>query len=197
MPRKVVSKANKSEIVHASNERNQPPDERECGCVTNVYCGEQEEEKKDCYCCHKMVETCTFDIYMTRVRVVDNKWLDGKAELMITGYANGQSAVFPGMGTWIVLHKKWGWRNIRKRITSITLEKGTSRVIYISADAIEVDGWLGAKWEIGSGDAKFLNVQCGQQTGVNYILVDIMRAFGGAGVTCTIEIEFAAFQVTA
>jgi len=196
MPAKLIKAtqtAKPKEVLSKINEKYHEKDK----CITNVYCGPHEEEK-DCHgmCCHKYVETCTFDVYMTRVRVTFNNWADGKAELMITGYANGQSALIPGMGSWIVLSQNWGWRNFNKRITSITLEKGTSRAVAISADAIEVDGWLGGRWEIGSGPVKFLDLQCGQQTGANTIEVEIRKATKPAPLTCKIEIEFMAFQVT-
>jgi hypothetical protein len=174
----------------AGNERCQ---EQEKQCVTNVYCGQKEKEKHSCCCCcPPPVETCTFDIYMTRVRLTDTNLADGKGELILTGYANGQSKVFPGSGTWIVLAKNWGWRYINAKITDVTIPKGTSWVVPIGLEAIEAEGWLGGRWEFGAGPLKFLTCQCGQQSGAEYIEAELKKPTVGADTRAKVEVEFLA-----
>jgi len=117
---------------------------------------------------------------------------------MITGYANGQCAVFPGNGLWVQLHKKWGWRIINKRIANVTFEKGTTRVVSVMADAIEADTFAAGSWEMGSGCCGFLTLKSGQQVGAEYVNVDLRRVkdINAGTVSAKIEIEFMAFEVT-
>jgi hypothetical protein len=184
-------------------------EETKTHCVTNVCCCCGHDHHDEChknevkcgYSVQKNIETCTFDIYMTRVRTFENK--DGKAELMITGYANGQSGVFPGMGSWFVTSESWVWTNINKRIASITIEKGTKRIVRVDADAIECRGGIGeGTWELGSGSGeptapeKSLTLESGMPTSPAWVEVHIHKPTVAGGITCKVAIEFEAFQVT-
>lgn len=188
-----------------TNQKDTKCDDSKSHCVTNVCCcGHHDHHHDDHNHCNynlqKNIETCTFDIYMTRVRCFENK--DGKAELMVAGYANGQSGVFPGLGSWFVTSESWVWTNINKKITSITIEKGTKRQVRVDADAIECDGFLGGNWELGSGsgapndDEKFLVLEAGMPTSPAWVEVHIHKPTVGGGIRCKVAIEFEAFQVT-
>ncbi len=179
-----------------TDRKEKPKEDKKCyegACEVNVH-QHCEEDKQHCFILQKKQETCTFEIYMTRCRLRETNWADQKAELMITGYANGRSAVIPGNGLWLVLHKKWEWRTINKLITRIEVKKDTQRSVTVFADVIECENWLGGKWEMGSGGPSFLNLQCGQQSGAVYVVVECKKP--GGDITAKVEIEFMAFQVT-
>jgi hypothetical protein len=174
-----------------------PPGER--GCTTIVNCCDEHppkhlivQEKKHC---------CCFEVFMTRCRVVKQTLFDGKAELMLTGYANEQQATFPGMGLWFVHHKKWGWRNIHKRVGRYCFEKGQKLPVYLLLDAIEVDVSAAGAWEIGSNEnqpSTTISLECGVGTTTATLSVNTHRVKNAlaATTTCTIEVEFAAFEVS-
>lgn len=192
------------ETVKNTNQKDTKCDDSKTQCVTNVCCcGHHDHHHEDQVRCNyslqKNIETCTFDIYMTRVRVYENK--DGDAELIVAGYANGQCSVFPGLGSWFTTAISWVWTNINRKITSITIEKGTKRLVRVDADAIEVDGFLGGNWEFGSGSGaptdpeKYLMLEAGKPTSPTWVEVHIHRPSNGE-ITCKLVIEFEAFQVT-
>jgi len=174
--------------------------EPECGCSVIVNCEPAREPERVCVpcCAPPAKEIARFEVYMSRLRVLENREAAGKAELMITGYANGQCAVFPGNGLWVQLHKKWGWRIINKRIANVTFEKGATRVVSVMADAIEADTFAAGSWEMGSGCCGFLTLKSGQQVGAEYVNVDLHRVkdINAGTVSAKIEIEFMAFEVT-
>lgn len=164
--------------------------------IINVNCGGQTSEQRECNrkCCPKC---CYFDIYMSRVRATSNN--DGYSECMLTGYANGYTATFPGMGSWFIIHKRWGWRNINKFIVRVCMEQGkTQGTVSVTADAIEVDRWLGGNWECGSSEvSKILTLQCGQVSEPQIIKVECKKVKNAqAGVvTSVFEVEFIAYPV--
>lgn len=164
--------------------------------VINVNCGGNNEQQKDCNkkCCPKC---CYFDIYMSRVRATQNN--DGYSECMLTGYANGYSAPFPGMGSWFIIHKKWGWRNINKFIVRVCMEQGKNTgSVSVTADAIEVDRMLGGNWECGSSEvSKILTLQCGQVSEPQIITVQCKKVknISAGNVTSIFDVEFIAYPV--
>ncbi len=173
-------------------------DQEEGGCHVVQNCGCKDDCEKRCICVPAK-DVVTFEVYMRRCRVVKNDLFDAGAELMLTGYAGGQSAVFPGMGCWFFIHKKWDWRTINKLVARFDVEKGTKRAIPVMADAIEADRGGGGNWEMGSGtNLPTLILEPGVQTGAEVVSVECKRVklFPG-NVTAVIEVEFVAVQVTA
>jgi len=157
----------------------------------NCCCGSSEN-----YILKKEDRCCQFDIVMTRMRVLENK--DGKAELMICGYANDQQAVFPGLGLWVVHHKKWGWRNIQKRIASFCVPEDGQMVVRLNADAIEAGTALEGNFEIGSSeDPKNLTLTCGSSE-VQTLIVDVkgVKNTNAGNIKAKIEIEFMSVQTS-
>lgn len=179
-------------------------------CICCCCCGHEHDRNHDCGCDHnehhghhdinysvqRVVETCTFEIFMTRIKAGKNDWFDGKTELMITGYADGVSSVFPGMSTWFTITENWDWVNIYKKVATITIQKGSQRQIAINADAIECDGWGAGRWEIGSGRPELLTIECGELTGAAYVHVNIHKPTRNAPKSTEVDIEFRAFQIT-
>ncbi len=182
----------------AQEDLNAPTQEKrhEKQCVTNVYCGGEEKEKKLCCCCCPEEPSCTWDIYMTRVMVVENQFLDAKAEFMITAYADGQSAVFPGNATWCVASKHWGWVNALKRITSIKIKAGESYNVAVRCDIDEIDVVAGGSLELGSSDIQYITLQCGQQPNRAEVSCTTYRVKAGCGATASFKVEFMAFLRT-
>lgn len=173
-----------------------PEERREC--VTNVYCGEQEHAHKEEVfgrSCNEVVRTCTFDVFMSRVRVVDNK--DGYAELQIYPTVNGHVATWPAPTTWGAVHQEHGWRITNLYVTSITVEKGEIGIAQIGGGAIEIDRMGGGNWEEGDcQDIKVMQLQCGQD--VNPVYIDITchrvkEALAGE-TTCQLQLEFRAYN---
>lgn len=125
------------------------PDAKDCGCkqTVNVHCGSEAPAA----CCPPGTEaTQAYDIYMSRIRLLETPQKDGTAELMVTGYANGQSGILPGMGTYFVLDTDWGWRTVSKQITTVQAQKGQRVDVFVSADAISADTTSAGRWNIGS-----------------------------------------------
>lgn len=183
---KTVTNPNQGEIEHEN-----------ISIVNNVNVndndGGSEENDKDCGCCGEL-PCCYFDVYMTRVRVTENK--DAFAELMLTGYANTFAAPFPSMGCWFQIHKKWGWRSINKLVGRFCVKQGQTMQVLLSADAIEA-GRLGeGNWDFGTAqEVKYLTLECGKTT-ANYVHVETQRPKNlDSSVTCKLDIEFVAFPV--
>jgi hypothetical protein len=177
---------------------NTPHPEQKCGCVTNVYCEKQEHAGKGelfGHACHQVFETCTFDIYMSRLRVLDNN--DGYAELQVYPTVNGHVAAWPGPTTWAVVHEKHGWRITNQYVTSITIKSGGAGFAHIGGGAIEVDRMLGGNWEEGDGqNIQVMRLQCGQDVAPVYVDIDCHRvkeAIAGQ-TTAKIQLEFRAYS---
>lgn len=183
-------------------ERTEKPVCEQKQCVTNVYCCDEcHDHHGECHHdCKGSREfrppVCKFDIYLTRVKVIDNNWLDGQAELQIIGYANDLCGIVPGAATYMVLSKHWGWRNVMKKLGTIEIERDVSRSVMCNADAIEVDVAGGGAWEFGSGSPVTLMISCNVQSGACTTQIECRRVKLGGGVTARIEVEFMAFQVT-
>ena len=141
-------------------------------------------------------KVCTFEIYMTRC-IVDYAG-NIPIQLMITGYANGRSAVIPGNGLFLVHNKGWGWRTINKLITTIEVEKGTEGRATVNADVIVLRSGPGSgSWAIGSGESTVLTLNCGgPYSGSPVIKVDCRKLSPNFGIEVTAKIEFQAYQVS-
>ena len=176
--------------------------EHERGCITNVYCGENPQAdvqapKEDMFghSCHQVFETCTFDIYMSRVRVIDNN--DGYAELQVYPTVNGHVAAWPGPTTWAVLHEKHGWRITNCYVTSITTKRSEIAFAHIGGGAIEVDRMLAGNWEEGDCQTpKVMQLQCGQD--VAPVEIDIachkVKETLAGNTTARLLLEFRAYR---
>lgn len=166
-------------------------------CTTIVNCCDDRPPKHPNVLAKK--DCCCFEVFMTRCKIVKQDFFDGKAEFMLTGYANDQQATFPGMALWLVHHKKWNWRTIHKRVGRFCVERGATLPVYLMLDAIEADASAGGNWEMGSSQptSPILSLQCGTGTPVANLTVGTQRVKNfAAGVTCIIEVEFAAFEVS-
>lgn len=169
-------------------------------CKTVVNCCDEHAPKN--LVCQEKRHHCCFEVFMTRCRVTKQANFDGKAELMLTGYANEQQVTFPGMGLWFVHHRKWGWRTIHKKIGRYHIEEGKKLPVYLMLDAIEVDVSAAGSWEMGSNDinntpSKTITLECGIGTTSATLAVDTHKVKNllAGQTTCTIEVEFAAFEV--
>jgi hypothetical protein len=172
--------------------------EKNCPCTTIVNCCSEHSPKH--LMVHERKNCCCFEVFMTRCRITKQAQFDGKAEIMLTGYANEQQATFPGMGLWFVHHIKWGWRTIHKKIGRYTVEEGKKLPVYLLLDAIEVDVSAAGSWEMGSNEnqpSTTINLQCGVGTITAVLSVDTkgVKNVNAGHTTCTIEVEFAAFEV--
>lgn len=188
MPEKVASEAKNPDL---------PKDERD-KCITNVYCGEQAPAPGKAlfgHSCHQVFETCTFDIYMSRVIILDNK--DGYAELQIYPTVNGHVGAWPGPTTWAVLHERHGWRITNYYVTSITVKTGETGYVHVSGGAIEVDRMLGGNWEEGdSQDVKVMELRCGQDVApveINIHCHRVKEILAGQ-TTAELKLEFRAYK---
>lgn len=183
-------------------EPDQNPDiqqpEHPCGCVTNVYCGKQEQPRKDDafgHSCHQVFETCTFDIYMSRLRVLNNN--DGYAELQVYPTVNGHVAAWPGPTTWAVVHEKHGWRITNQYVTSITIKAGGLGYAHISGGAIEVERSGAGNWEEGdSQNVQVMRLQCGQDPAPMYVDIDChkVKELLAGNTTAKVQLEFRAYN---
>lgn len=170
------------------------PDKPEHGsCTTIVNCCDDHAPK------HLIVheeKDCCFEVYMSRCKVIANN--DGKAEIMLTGYANDQQATFPGMGLWFQHHRNWDWRTLHKKVGRFHVEKGQQLPVYLMLDAIEADESAAGNWEMGSSqNPQTIYLRCGVGTTRTSLVVDTKKVKNWSpGVTSTIEVEFAAFEVS-
>ncbi len=183
----------KTQKAKATKHQDQHPQEKNCEQIVNVCCSEQVPEYHYIEPKH---EYCCYEIAMKRMRVTKTTLLDGKLELMISGYANQHEAVFPGLGSWFVVSKKWGWVNINKPVGEFKIKKGSPLIVQLGADAIENDIWLGGSAEIGSNEMnQYMKIGCG--TGVSNKIIQIdLHAVKNGKVRHKIEIEFAAYEKT-
>ena len=143
-------------------------------------------------------EYCCYEISMKRMRVIFNKERgEAKAELMIAGYANEFSAVFPSLGCWFQVHEKWGWVNINKPIGTFRVKRGSTRVVQLNADVIEAGTILEGNFEIGSDQQPhFMIIGCG--TGISQEIIEVkahkVKNIVANQIRCDIEIEFVAYE---
>ena len=111
-------------------------------------------------------EKCEFSIYMSRARVLEGQGFDGRLELQLTGYANGATVTHPSAATWFQLHKRWDWVSVNRLISTLTVEKGSQKLVAVMADAIEFDISFAGAPEIGSSGFSQLNLNCGQNSSI-------------------------------
>ncbi|KAA3622061.1 MAG: hypothetical protein DWQ02_26705 [Bacteroidetes bacterium] len=188
---------------HSSSHCHELPSSKSDCCMVNVCCGEskdQREPEKELVFARPLNEKeyCCYEIYMTRCRVKFNNEgvADNFAELILCGYANGITAVFPGLGQYVKVGDKFGWVNMNKKIATFKVEKGESFPVYLSADAIEYDKGGGAGGaDIGSNDfSKQINLECGNPFPPSAIIGVLCHRTGiQGGSTALVEIEFRAF----
>lgn len=142
-------------------------------------------------------EFCCFEVYMMRCKVIESH--DGKAEIMLTGYANDQQATFPGMGLWFQHHKKWGWRTIHKRIGRFNVKKGSKLNVNLILDAIEAGETLEGNWEMGSSESDdSFSLECSMPVQRQTLTVDckkVKNALAG-NVAATFQVQFAAIEIS-
>ncbi len=172
-----------------------PSEDKSCEQTLSVCCNKNETqfhyiEPKNEYCC--------YEISMKRLRVIFNKEKpEAKAELIIAGYANEYSAIFPSLGCWFQVHQKWGWVNINKPIGEFRVKKGSTRVVQLNADIIEAGTMLEGNFEIGSDQKPhFMEIGCG--TGISQEILKVeahkVKNIVASDIRCSIEIEFVAYE---
>jgi len=173
------------------------------GNIVNINagcCDEKETQPKNYvfYEKEKPTKSCCFSVYITRFWVVSNKDIDPKAGIILQGYANQQSGVAPGLGTYLHAHPKHGWINLNQKIGSFNVKEGEQFPVLLRADAIEWGLGLDGASDVGSDKEP-------EQTGTQIMLdcssnkvpitqlsVKLQRPRGGeAG---RVAIEFAAFK---
>jgi len=145
--------------------------EKGCDQVVNLCCCDG--AKPEYHYIEPKQEYCCYEISMKRMRVLENKGGDGKAELMIAGYANEHSAVFPGLGCWFVAHEKWGWVNINKPVGGFKIKKGSSLTVQLNADIIEAGAALEGNFEIGSDQEATHYMTIGCETGISTEVIKV------------------------
>ncbi|MGD2114737.1 MAG: hypothetical protein PVG07_06785 [Acidobacteriota bacterium] len=145
-------------------------------------------------------ETCTFEVRLAESDVVRQDAFDGKAELQVTGYANGETATHPSGSSWFIHHRKWGWLPINKLITRVEVEKGTERIVDVMAEGIEADIAGGGSPEHGASVAGRLVLACDRSVEPATVRIDFHRLKTGAGdiipSTLEVDVRFRAYQVT-
>ena len=186
---------NEGNIVNVStcgcSNGNGPTAERESSIKTFLL---QEAEKT--------AKFCVFDIYMTKVRVINNDRADDKAELIVTGYANEQSGTCPGLGTFLTISPEWGWVNINTKVGTIRVKEGVRKSVLLRLDVIEIDKNLGGAPEFGSdegnnyensdGGPVFLTIECDDDDVYQTEISCWAQKFGGKQ-SSRIVVKFAAF----
>lgn len=171
---------------------NCPPSTTPASCCEqeiNVHCGTAPPSA----CCPPEASHQHYAFYMSRVRLVRTTRRDGRADVMLTGYANGQSALLPGMGSYIALHTAWGWRNVNTLITEVGLPRDATAKIPVMADAIVVDNSAAGLWMGGSAQ-QIAHIQIGGQAPLASVVLQVdctpFRNSTAANGHCTLEIEF-------
>lgn len=168
--------------------------------VNNACCEEKDTRPKN-YIFHEK-ETpskyCSFNVYITRFWVVSNKDIDPSAGIIIQGYANDQSGVAPGLGTYLHAHPKHGWINLNQKIGSFKVKEGEKFPVLLRADAIEWGLGLDGASDVGSDrepdqvGTQFTLDCSSDKVDITELSVKLQRPRGGdAG---RVAIEFAAFK---
>lgn len=136
-----------------------------------------------------------FDVFISRVRITKNSARDGKAEIMLTGYANGTSALVPGMGSYLTLFTNWGWRVLNKFVTTVETASNTINYVPIMAEAIQT---MTSGMQMGaSQEIKYLKLSAGTQMSTQILTVECFDARNNNNSSdrvLVLEIEFVAFQ---
>lgn len=141
-------------------------------------------------------ETCTFNIYLSRVKVDQTSGDDpgGANEYTIEGSANGVSVVHPSATTWITIYKMQGWKTINRFITSVTLTKGSTKYVTCHASIIEWDMILNSS-ETGESQLVVMQLMCDQFIPPVSVLVDLHHLTNIPTLMGRAYVEFAAYQV--
>lgn len=135
-----------------------------------------------------------FDISISRVRIAKNSARDGKGEFMLTGYADGVSAVVPGMGSYITLFTNWGWRVMNKYVTTVQVAQDSTVNVPLMAEALlTVTGGM----RMGAcQDLKYLSIKAGQKTDAQILSIECIdaRSNGNRENVFVLEVEFVAYE---
>lgn len=168
------------------------PQEHECKCVCLPLCVCPPTSTST----STPPETCTFHIYLARVRVVRTSGDDplGENEYTITGTANGVTVVHPSPTTWIQILKNQGWRTINRFITSVTLTKGSTKYVTCQASIIEWDKIANSS-EIGESDMADMQLMCDQLIAPVRVNVELHHLTNIPTIMGEAEVEFRAYQI--
>ncbi len=176
--------------------------EQKCGCSVVVCCNCSKPENPPpppAVCnCPEVPDTCEFEIYMSRARVIESQGVfEGKLEVTITGHADGSAVTHPSPVSWFQLHKKWGWVSVQRLITTIKVVKGTQRVVQLMADVYEHDFIFTGKSEAGTSDPPAtMTLSCDQPASPVTVLVKLDKlqnvALSNKG---KVEVEFRAYPI--
>lgn len=167
------------------------PAERECKCLCVPLCGCQSNPGDSA-----PPETCTFNIYLARVQVLQTSGDDplGENEYTITGTANGVTVVHPSPTTWIQILKSQGWRTINRLITTVTLTKLQTKYVFCQASIIEWDK-LNNSSEVGESNFTVMQLMCDQLISPVTVTVDLHHLTNIPTLMGRAEVEFRAYQV--
>lgn len=145
-------------------------------------------------CMPAPVPVASFDISISRVRIVKNSARDGKGEVMLTGYADGTSAVVPGMGSYITLFTNWGWRVMNKYVTTVAVAKDSSVSVPLMAEALlSITGGM----RMGAcQDLKYMDLKAGTRAEAQILTIECIdaRSNGNRENVFVLEVEFVAFE---
>lgn len=105
--------------------------------------------------------SCTFNVSTHRAKVTEGQGaLEGKLELRITGHADGDSAVWPSSTGSDKMKAGDPFEIISKDITTVSVPVGTTKVIDVDAEVLELDsGTLGAD-DFGTASGT-MTLECG------------------------------------
>lgn len=194
------------ESLDANQLRPENPCNEQKQCVTNVYCCDDHHDchdhhKHGCnddHCCFHEVRprTCKFDVYISRIRLLDNDFFDNDAEVQVTGYANDMSGITPSGGSYMVINENWGWVNLMKKIGTLEMDRDCKRSVVCRADIVEIDISMAGACEIGSGPPATMYIQCNVHPSPVSTEVEVKRVKENGNVVGKFEVEFMAFQVT-
>ena len=142
---------------------------------------------------------CCFDIYLTRVRIIDDQGniepADGGIvsqymEMIFNVVAGEFSGIHPSLVAPMQISRKLGWVSVNKKISSISV-KGT-KSIPVVVEAREVGGTAELRPEFGTSHVSQLNIACGCPVVPIQIKVELNAGGRAGGV---IEAEISAKEV--
>lgn len=151
-------------------------------------------------CCQSAPACCPdpvidFEVQISRVRIAkSNVSRDGRADVQLTGYALGVSAVVPGMGSFLVLNTQWDWRVVNKHIADIAVPKDGSAVVPLMAEALVS---LATSMRMGAAqELKSLTLKPGEAVAPQVLSIECLdaRGAGSKELVFVLEVEFMAYQ---
>lgn len=145
-------------------------------------------------CCPAPEKKASFDVSISRVRIVKNSARDGKGEFMLTGYADGVGAVMPGMGTFLTLYTNWGWRVLNKYITTVSVGPDSTVSVPLMAEALQT---LTGGMRMGAcQDLKYIDLKAGLRPAAQTLTIELFdaRSNDSRENVFVLEVEFVAFQ---